>query len=65
MDTFDRVAMRRRLIEATFRNRDAADRFRIEAEGAGNRKEARSWAARIRNLDKHIAKYGLKRPANF
>lgn len=65
MEAFDRIAMRRQLIEATFRRRDEAERYRIEAEAVGNRKDARSWASRIRKLDKEIAKYGLKRPGNL
>ena len=65
MEAFDRNALRRQLIAATFRNRDEAERYRIEAEKAGNRKEAGSWASRIRRLDKDIAKYGLKRPASL
>jgi hypothetical protein len=50
--------MRKQLIASMSRGREQAERFCAEAEAAGKRKEAISWRAQIRKLDKLAAKYG-------
>ncbi len=55
----DRRIGRELLAEVCFRNRDLAKQYQAEALAAGKKREANSWKAHVRKLDREIAKYGL------
>jgi len=55
----DRRIGRELLVEVCFRNRDFAAQCQVEALVARKKREARTWGAQVRKLDREIAKYGL------
>jgi hypothetical protein len=56
---WDRRIGREFLTEVCFRNRDFAKQCQAEASASGRKREANSWRAQVRKLDREIAKYGL------
>jgi hypothetical protein len=52
------------LAEAILKSRSELRGYMEEAIAMGKKREANSWKARIREIDKQIAQYGLDRYAS-
>lgn len=57
------LALKQIVAEKTFELRDFAAQYGRDALAAGRRREAASFASKVRQIDKRIAKFGMVRDA--